>query len=285
MGVLNVTPDSFYDGGRNEGERAESRLEELVTEGAFVMDIGGESTRPGAQSVSAHEQIERLTPAVKAAIGLARRTRRHWISVDTSDPAVAEVVLDWGAHIINDVSLLANKDLARVVKAKHATLLLMHSRGKMAEMQGFSHYPDDGYADVVTDVMREWSEARDRAIRVGVPAADILFDPGIGFAKNAKQSLEVLRRVSEFSVLGAPIVVGPSRKSFLNAVHECPPEGRLGGTIAACLHAAEQGAMLIRVHDVALVHQALMTRELLAGSARAPATTGQGEGGSCSTAS
>lgn len=285
MGVLNVTPDSFYDGGRHEGERAESRLIELASEGAFVIDIGGESTRPGAQPVLAKEQLERLAPAVTAAIRLACRTRRHWVSVDTTDPAVAETVLGWGAHIINDVSLLADLDLARVVKAKNATLLLTHSRGKMADMSGFSQYPDGAYTDVVSDVMSDWITARDRAIRAGVHVSDVLFDPGIGFAKNAQQSLDVLRRISEFSVLGAPIVIGPSRKSFLNAVRECPPEDRLGGTIAACLYAAEHGAMLIRVHDVRVVHQALMTRELLAGNARGPATPNQGKEGSCSTAS
>lgn len=285
MGVLNVTPDSFYDGGRYEGERAESRLIELAEQGAFVVDIGGESTRPGAQPVSAKEQLERLAPAVKAAVRLARKTRRHWISVDTTDPAVAEAVLDWGAHIINDVSLLADLDLARVVQAKNASMLLMHSRGKMAEMQGFSQYPDRGYTDVVTDVIREWSAARVRAVQAGMPVTDILFDPGIGFSKNARQSLEVLRRVSEFSVLHAPIVIGPSRKSFLDAVQESPPEDRLGGTIAACLHAADQGAMLMRVHDVRVVHQALVTREVLLGRHRVPVTPGMGEEGSCSKAS
>lgn len=268
MGVLNVTPDSFYDGGRYEGEAAEKRVDELAAEGAFVIDVGGESTRPGAKSVPAKEQLERIGPVVKAAVALAAKTKRHWISVDTTEPAVAETVLEWGAHIINDVSLLAEGDLARVVKAKDATLLLMHSRGKMAGMADFSQYPEGGYGDVVEDVKREWRAARERAVGMGIPAADILFDPGIGFAKNGWQSLELLRRTGEFSVLDAPIVVGPSRKSFLNLVQPCPPEARLGATIAACLFAAAHGAMLLRVHDVAIIRQALMTQRMLANGLR-----------------
>jgi len=269
MGVLNVTPDSFYDGGCHVGERAESHLKSLVAAGALVIDIGGESTRPGAAVVTAKEQLERIEPAVRAAASLAERSSKLWLSVDTADPEVAERVLGWGAHIINDVSCLAQTDLARVVSRAAASLILMHARGKMADMAGFSHYPDHGYVDVVDDVIREWNVARELAIQAGMPARDILFDPGIGFAKNAQHSLEILRRLSHFSVLATPVVLGPSRKSFLNRVKPVPPDQRLGGTVAACLYAAEQGAMLLRVHDVQVVRQALMTRRVLGDSSNA----------------
>src|SRR5512145_1445584 len=269
MGVLNVTPDSFYDGGCHVGERAEAHLRSLVAAGAFVIDIGGEPTRPGAAAVTAREQLERIEPAVKAAVSLAQRSGRLWISIDTADPEVAERALGWGAHIINDVSCLAQTDLARVVSRAAATLIIMHARGKMADMAGFSRYPDHGYADVVDDVIREWNAARELAVQAGVPAQDILFDPGIGFAKNAQHSLEILRRVAHFSVLATPIVLGPSRKSFLNHVEQVPAEQRLGGTVAACLYAAEHGAMLLRVHDVQVVRQALMTRRVLGSSSNA----------------
>lgn len=268
MGVLNVTPDSFYDGGRYVGERAEAHMRSLVDAGAFVVDIGGESTRPGAAPVSAKEQLERIEPAVKGALALAG-SERLWISVDTTEPEVAEAVLGWGAHVINDVSCLAQTDLARVVSKASATLVLMHTRGKMAEMAGFSQYPEHAYGDIVDDIIREWGAARERAVQAGMSARDILFDPGIGFAKSAQHSLEILRRLGQFSVLRTPMVLGPSRKSFLNLIDPVPPEQRLGGTVAACLYAADQGAMLLRVHDVEVVRQALRTRRVLNQSSNA----------------
>jgi dihydropteroate synthase len=270
MGVLNATPDSFYDGGAYVGERAAARVGELASAGAFVIDVGGESTRPGAPSVSAEEQLERIEPAVRSAVSLSRQVSRQptcqhpglWISVDTSDPLVAETVLGWGAHIINDVSCLADPGLARVVARASAALLLMHARGPMAQMRGFSDYPEEGYRDVVSETAQEWQNARDRAIALGVAAENILFDPGIGFAKNARQSMELLLRLDEFESLGAPVVVGPSRKSFLNLIQVCSAEKRLGATIASCLFAAEHGAKMVRVHDVSAVHQALLAQRL-----------------------
>jgi dihydropteroate synthase len=154
----------------------------------------------------------------------------------------------------------------------------------MAEMAGFSQYPEDGYVDVVADVMREWTLARERAIGVGMPAADILFDPGLGFAKSAHQSLELLRRTAEFAALGTPIVVGPSRKSFLDAAERCAPERRLGATIAASLFAASEGAMLLRVHDVGVVRQALTTQRTLSKAQPNSQTSDARREGSCSKA-
>jgi dihydropteroate synthase len=256
MAVLNVTPDSFYDGGRYQGDAALRRIDELYDDGAFVVDIGAESTRPGAPTVSANEQIERLLPAVRYAVGIGR----GWVSVDTWDPVVAEAALRAGAHVINDVSCLRHTELAEVTWSFGASLVLMHARGSMSEMSGFSRYPDDGYVDVVADTIREWCCARDRAVAIGFDVEDILFDPGFGFAKNAQQSMTLLERLHECLVLKTPIVVGPSRKSFLNLIEEYPPEGRLGATVAACLFAAEQGAMLVRVHDVQVITRALVAK-------------------------
>jgi dihydropteroate synthase len=292
MAVLNATPDSFYDGGRYTGQMAVERVRELADTGAFVVDIGGESTRPGATAVSSKEQLERIEAAVKAAVSLTRQGAGIWVSVDTTDPRVAEAVLAWGVEVINDVSCLADPDLARVVAKGNATLLLMHARGPMSQMRGFSEYAEDGYGDVVEDVLREWSIARDTAVSSGLSRNDILFDPGIGFAKNARQSREVLRRLGEFSALETGIVVGPSRKSFLDVAELRVPERRLGATIAACLYAAEHGAMMVRVHDVEIVHQALLAYRAIQAGSPAQVTSADRQGAtviseevSCSTAS
>jgi dihydropteroate synthase len=259
MGVINATPDSFYESGRSASHEATlRRVEQLAAEGAEIADIGGESSRPGATPISAQDQIARIEPAVAHAVA-----RQLTVSVDTTSPVVAERMLEIGAGLVNDVSCLADVDLARVAARRGAGLVIMHTRGALGSMQGFSEYPDDAYEDVVADVRREWCSARDRALAAGMPREHVWFDPGIGFGKNARQSFELLRRLSELSDLGVPIVVGVSRKSFIRAVDDVGPEERLGGTIAACLWCAAQGARVLRVHDVRAVRQALsVTRQL-----------------------
>lgn len=253
MGVLNVTPDSFYDGGRYLDEAsAARRIEALVSEGADIIDIGGESSRPGSQPVPAAEQVARIEPAVRRAVAAGVK-----VSVDTTSPEVADRMLSLGAHFINDVSCLADPELARVTARHQAVLVLMHARGSMSVMKGFSVYADDAYGDVVVDVLREWRAARDRALEAGLTPDRVWLDPGLGFAKNARHSWEILRRLPEFVAEGVPVVVGPSRKSFIGALDGSPPEGRLGGTIAACLLSVQRGAHVLRVHDVAAVRQAL----------------------------
>jgi dihydropteroate synthase len=158
---------------------------------------------------------------------------------------------------------LAEPKLASVVARHQATLVIMHSRGPMSEMAGFSNYPQDGYADVVQDVAAEWLHARDIAVKAGVDPGRVWFDPGIGFAKNATQSYALLSRLDEFQRLQAVIVVGPSRKSFIAALDGAPPAQRLGGTVAACLEAAARGAQVLRVHDVRAVRQALDVRRAI----------------------
>jgi dihydropteroate synthase len=258
MGVLNTTPDSFFDGGRYQDPgAARAQVDRLVAEGADIVDIGAESSRPGVASVPAEQQIARMTPALEHAV-----SRGLVVSVDTTSPEVADHALSRGARIVNDVSCLARPELATVTARHGGTLVIMHCRGSMQEQAGFSVYPDEGYADVVSEVRAELCDARTRAAASGLDPACVWLDPGLGFKKNARQSFELLSRLSEFRREGAPIVVGPSRKSFLASVDGAPPAERLGGTIAACLLAVERGAAVLRVHDVGAVRQALGVAKL-----------------------
>jgi dihydropteroate synthase len=169
---------------------------------------------------------------------------------------VARHALGLGAHLVNDVSCLADSELAVVCAEYQAPLIVMHARGPAATMVGFSQYPEDGYADVVEDVRLEWQNARERAVTAGMAPSDVYFDPGLGFAKSARQSYALLAQLARFKSEGL-VVVGPSRKSFIAAVDGTPPEQRLGGSVAACLLAAARGADIVRVHDVREVKQAL----------------------------
>ncbi len=248
MGVCNVTPDSFSDGGRYLGvEAARARVDELLAEGADFIDVGGESTRPGAAPVPAGEQLSRILDVVRYAV-----ERGACVSVDTTLPEVAAACLDVGACVVNDVSCLRDDELAKVTAASGAALILMHSRGTQEKMRGFSEYPDDAYGDVVEDVKHEWLQAAARALRAGVPKAALVMDPGLGFAKNARQSMELLRRLDELEqALSVPIAIGASRKSFLTLVDpQAAPEQRLGASVMATVHARLCSVDIVRVHDV-----------------------------------
>ncbi len=255
MGVCNVTPDSFSDGGRYlEPKAARARVDELVGQGADIVDVGGESTRPGAAPVAASEQIARVLDSVRYAVSLG-----VCVSIDTASAEVAEASLEAGACIVNDASCLRHGALARVVAARGAALVLMHARGSQEKMRGFSQYPDEGYGDVVRDVLREWGEAAERAALAGVRRRAMSMDPGLGFAKNARQSLDLLARLGEIvGSLDVPVAVGASRKSFLTVADAgASPDERLGASIAAALHAARAGASILRVHDVRATRQAV----------------------------
>ncbi|MGK4001673.1 dihydropteroate synthase [Sorangium sp. So ce1036] len=267
MGVLNRTPDSFSDGGRfTDEDTALAQIDAMLSEGADMIDIGAESTRPGAEPVPEDEQIARVGGSVRAAV-----KRGAVVSIDTTSPVVAARALDDGAAVVNSISLDGAAELGALCARRGASLVLMHSRGPMSAMAGFSVYPDDAYGDVVGDVAREWSSAAARAIEAGLPRGDLVLDPGLGFAKNARQSLELCARLGELCSLGFPVLVGPSRKSFLAraAASEAaergrragaelaPPGERLGGTVAAALACAARGAAAVRVHDVGPVRQAL----------------------------
>ena len=259
MGVLNRTPDSFSDGGRFLDEGAAAlHVDAMMREGASIIDVGAESTRPGAAPVSDAEQIARIGGVVRAAA-----ERGAVVSIDTTSPAVAARALDDGATVVNTTSLEPAAELGALAAARGAALVLMHSRGAMAQMPGFSTCPDDAYADVVADVVREWSAAAERAVARGLAREDLVLDPGLGFFKNARHSLELCARMSELCALGFPVLVGASRKSFVARATARPGEGaglpseRLGGSLAAAIACVERGAAIVRTHDVGVTRQAL----------------------------
>ena len=250
MGILNLTPDSFSDGGELAGlDHALRRAEVLLEEGAWILDLGGESTRPGALEVPADEQIRRVVPAIEA---IARR----WsvaISIDTRSTVVARAALDAGAHIVNDVSgFTFDSELPDVVARTGAGVVLMHMRGTPATMQRRT-----SYEMLLPDIMRELGRSLERAEGAGVDRASIVLDPGIGFSKTTEQSLLVLRELKTLLQLGPPLLVGPSRKSFLGEILDRPPRERVTGTAAACVMAYLGGARVFRVHDVRPTLEAL----------------------------
>jgi dihydropteroate synthase len=248
MGVVNVTPDSFSDGGLYlEPEAAIAHGEELVREGADILDVGGESTRPGAEPVAAETETRRTEPVVSdlAALG-------HTVSIDTSKLAVAEAALAAGATIVNDITALrADPEIAPLCADRDATLVLMHMQGTPRTMQA-----DPRYDDVVDDVRAFLAERIEVALAAGVAEQRIWVDPGIGFGKKLEHNLELLRRLGELRRLGRPILVGTSRKSFIGKIDGSEADERAGGTIASSVLALAAGAEVLRVHDVAAVAQA-----------------------------
>jgi dihydropteroate synthase len=256
MGILNVTPDSFSDGGElDELDRLLFRADALVEEGASILDVGGESTRPGARVVPEEEELRRVVPMVAALAA-------HFavpISVDTRKARVAGEALSAGAAIVNDVSALSyDPEMTRVVSESGAGVVLMHMRGTPEDMKEHAHYEE-----VEGEVARELEQAAKKALRGGVTRDAIVLDPGIGFAKTAEQSLRVLSRLSRIAELGFPVLVGPSRKSFLGELLGLPPRERDVGSAAACVMAFLRGARIFRVHDVAPTFQALRVAEAI----------------------
>ncbi|MGI8661533.1 MAG: dihydropteroate synthase [Thermoleophilaceae bacterium] len=264
MGVINVTPDSFSDGGQFlEPDAAVAHGIRLAAEGAAILDVGGESTRPGAAPVSEVEELGRAVPVIE---GL---TAEHVpISIDTRRLAVAEAALDAGASIVNDVAAFRSApELAGLVADRGATCCLMHMLGEPRTMQR-----DPRYGDVVNEVRAFLEERLAFAVAEGVAEERIWLDPGIGFGKSLEHNLELLRRRDELVAIGRPLVVGTSRKSFLGTLTGGRPEAeRLPGTIATNVLALERGAAIFRVHDVLPVADALA----VAAAALAPATGGK----------
>ena len=244
MGVLNVTPDSFSDGGlRFEPARAIEDGLRMLDAGADILDVGGESTRPGAEPLEADEEMRRVIPVVEH---LAERAAL--VSIDTYKADVARAALSHGAVIVNDVhALQADPAMADVVAETRAAVVLMHNRGTSREM-----YREAAYENVVDDVTHELRDAISRAVEAGIRRDSIIVDPGIGFAKRAEHSYELLARLDALTSLGRPILAGPSRKSFLNAaLSNRPPAGREWGTAAAVAACVLAGVHIVRVHDVA----------------------------------
>lgn len=261
MGVLNLTPDSFWGGSRTAGmDDALRRAEEMVEAGADLLDLGGESTRPGATAVPAEEEAARVVPVIRA---LARRWPELLLSVDTVKASVAAAALDAGAAVINDVSAFrVDPAMAALAAGSRAGVVLMHSRGGVERMAG---YETATYgADVVGEVVAELGAAAERALSAGVHGDAIVLDPGLGFSKRTEDSLAVLRALDRIGALGYPVLVGPSRKRFVGELGGgLPVEERLPGTIAACVAALAAGARLFRVHDVAPVRRALDVAEAI----------------------
>ncbi|HQR30352.1 MAG TPA: dihydropteroate synthase [Anaeromyxobacteraceae bacterium] len=250
VGVVNVTPDSFSDGGRFlDPEAAVDQALRLVSEGADLVDVGGESTRPGASEVGAREEIGRVVPVLER---LAAARLPVPVSVDTSKPEVARAALDAGAAMVNDVRGLADPELRRVVAEAGVPVVLMHMRGTPRDMRERAVY-----RDLLGEVRGELADAIARAEAAGVARERIVVDPGIGFAKTAEQSVELLARLPALASLGRPLYVGPSRKSFIGALTGAAPEDRLAGTLAAVTASVLGGATFVRVHDVAAARQAV----------------------------
>lgn len=252
MGVVNVTPDSFSDGGRYlDAGAAVAHGEKLRRDGAEILDVGGESTRPGAVEVDEAEELRRVKPVVEALAGEAT------VSIDTSKLTVAEAALDAGASIVNDVTALRrDPEMAALCADRGAGVVLMHMPGNPRTMQDDPHYDD-----VVDDVKAFLAARVEFAVGEGMAEERIWLDPGIGFGKTVEHNLELLRRLAELRDLGRPLVIGTSRKSFIGKIDGSAVDERLGGSIASSVLAVAEGADVLRVHDVREVAQALRVTE------------------------
>ncbi|UCE64769.1 MAG: dihydropteroate synthase [Nitrospirota bacterium] len=246
MGVLNVTPDSFSDGGHYvDPAKALDHVQRMAEEGADIIDVGGESTRPGAAPVDEEEEMKRLKPILQV---LGRRNPVP-ISVDTRKAAVAQLALDCGAAMVNDVSALRDDpEMGRVVAEAGAGVVLMHRQGDSRTMQ-----QAPSYRDVIGEIKQFLTERLSAACEQGIKSRNILLDPGVGFGKNVSHNLTIINRLDQFLNLGRPLIIGISKKSFIGQILEKPVEERYMGTGAAVAVAVLRGAHLIRVHDVALM--------------------------------
>ncbi|MEI6632128.1 MAG: dihydropteroate synthase [bacterium] len=251
MAVVNLTPDSFSGDGLYPKFRKEyiiKHVENMVREGADIIDIGAESSRPGASKLSLREELSRAIPLIKI---LAKRIKTP-ISIDTYKPEVAKQALDNGAVMVNDITGLCDIKMARLVARYKAAVVIMHMKGKPANMQ-----LNPQYQDVVLEIIDFLGKAIKKAVALGVKEDKIIIDPGIGFGKALKHNLEILKRLAEFKVLGRPILIGTSRKAFIGKILDLRPQERIFGTVSSCVLGAQNGAHILRVHDVREVRQAL----------------------------
>jgi dihydropteroate synthase len=249
MGILNVTPDSFSDGGQhNQVDDAVNKALQMVAEGASVIDIGGESTRPGATPVTIEEEIRRVIPVVEAL-----SAHSVVISIDTSEPAVIRAAVAAGAHIWNDVRALTRPHALETAAELNIPIMIMHMRGEPTTMNQLAHYDD-----VVTEVMVELQQRVDAALQAGVKAENIMIDPGFGFAKNADHNLKLLNEFYKLSLLGYPVLSALSRKRFIGeALGGADAQNRAVGSVAAHLISIQQGACMVRAHDVKAMSDAI----------------------------
>jgi len=252
MGIVNVTPDSFSDGGQHATpEAAVTHALSLAAEGADILDIGGESTRPGAPTVSESEELARVIPVIEQLAGQTEAA----LSIDTQKPAVAEAAISAGAVIINDIA--ANRtepQMWKIVAATRAGYVAMHMQGTPQTMQDRPEY-----TEVVAEVRAFFEERLERLKKAGLNAEQVMFDPGIGFGKTVEHNLALLTGLERFKNMKRPLLVGASRKSFIGRLTEAAVEDRLAGSLACACRAAEAGAAVLRVHDVKETNQALQT--------------------------
>ena len=261
MGILNVTPDSFSDGGLFQNPDAALKQAALmVKEGADIIDVGGESSRPGSVTISAEEEAERVVPVIEQ---IAKRFDIT-VSVDTVKPLVAEEAIAAGASMLNDVSMLRDPLIAGVAAQTDVQFVIMHSRGNPGNMQQMTKY-DNG---VVSDVLGELLGAVEQAVEQGVKKQNIWLDPGIGFAKTAMQNIEILSSIEKFAETGFPVLTGPSKKSFIGVLTGADVDHRLGGTAAAVTASILGGAKAVRVHDVAIIKQVVQIADALFSAGR-----------------
>ncbi len=249
-GVVNITPDSFSGDGlcRVAPDEIVDFVEKMVQDGADIIEVGGESSRPGAKAVAAKEELKRVIPAIKK---IAKKIKVP-LAVDTCKPEVARAALDNGAVIINDITGLRNPKMSKLAARYNAGVVIMHMKGSPRTMQ-----KNPGYVSLIDEVSGYLSNAVESACSAGIDREKIIIDPGIGFGKALGHNLEILRRLGEFKSLGRPIMVGTSRKSFIGKIINAGPKDRIFGTVASCVLAVKNGARIVRVHDVREVKQAL----------------------------
>jgi len=248
MGIVNATPDSFFDGGAyDDRDGSTRRVDRLIDEGADLIDIGGESTRPGAAMVPAEEELSRILPAVEHALDAGA-----FVSVDTRKPDVARKVLERGVHMINSVVGLASRDLRDLIAEHSAAVAIMHMKGDPITMQ-----TDPTYDDVVAEVCGYLSEQVRLGLTAGIARESMVIDPGIGFGKTFEHNLAILNDLDRFLGIGQPVLIGTSRKSVIGKVLDLPPEERLEGSVSSCVVALTKGASMFRVHDVLETRRAL----------------------------
>ncbi|PQQ28637.1 dihydropteroate synthase [Photorhabdus hindustanensis] len=253
MGILNVTPDSFSDGGaHNTLDMALRHAEKMVNEGAAIIDIGGESTRPGADEVSEQEEVERVVPVVEALV----QRFNIWISVDTSKALVMSESAKAGAHLINDIRALQEPGALESVAKSGLPVCLMHMKGQPRTMQDAPHYEN-----LLSEVKQFFTEQIERCVMAGIAKDKLVLDPGFGFGKNLTHNYQLLAHLNQFHQFGLPVLAGMSRKSMIGQLLHVPPQERVVGSVACAVIAAMQGAQIIRVHDVKETVQAMQIVE------------------------
>ena len=243
MGILNVTPDSFSDGGQfTSAQQAADYAIKMINDGADIIDIGGESTRPGAKPVSLEEESKRIKPVIKA----IRKQSDCLISIDTYKASIAETALDLGADIVNDISSLSfDQYMANLISTRKVPIILMHMRGSPQNMQ-----LNPVYNNLINDLIHFFKSKIEIASKAGILKNMIILDPGIGFGKQVEDNFEIIRELKQIKAMGYPILLGPSRKSFIGKALNLPVEERLEGTMASIAVGIINGAKIVRVHDV-----------------------------------